>query len=252
MKLLTALFFAVMAALTTVKAADTRCFEIRTYYPHEGKMADLQKRFRDHTTKLFTKHGIEQLGYWVPSAKPDEKLVYVLSYPSREARDASWKAFMSDPEWKEAAKASELNGKLVARVTSVFYNATDYSPAIKASKTEPARIFELRTYIAAEGRLDALNARFRDHTVKLFEKHGYGQIGYWVPMAGQPSATNTLVYILAFKDMDAAKASWDAFRKDPVWSSALKASEEKAGGSLTEKGGVKSEYLLPVDFSQTK
>ena len=126
--------------------------------------------------------------------------------------------------------------------------ATDYSPEIKADK-EGHRVFELRVYTVTPGKLDNLNARFRDHTCKLFEKQGMTNIGYWRPMKDQRGANETLVYILAHKSVDAAKASFDAFRKDPDWIAARKASEEKAGGSLTVKDGVKSTFLKPTDYS---
>ena len=95
-------------------------------------------------------------------------------------------------------------------------------------------------------------ARFRDHTVKLFEKHGMTNIGYWVPAKGQPDADTTLIYLLAHKDRDAAKASFAAFGKDPAWQEARKASEVKGGGPLTIKGGVQSVFLKPVEFSKLK
>src|SRR5262245_50298291 len=78
------------------------------------------------------------------------------------------------------------------------------------------RVFELRTYTAPEGKLDALQARFRDHTRRIFDKHGMTSIGYWVPQDA-PDSQNTLIYILAHKNREAAKASWAAFTADPEW-----------------------------------
>ena len=128
-----------------------------------------------------------------------------------------------------------------------------------APAAEPdTRLFEMRVYYAAEGKLDALNARFRDHTLKLFAKHGITNLPYWTPHADQkgannpPDPENTLIYMVAHKDEAARKASFDAFGKDADWQTARKASEEKAGGSLTVKGGVKSTYLKAVDFSPIK
>jgi hypothetical protein len=110
-------------------AKDSRCFELRTYYAAPGKIEALHARFRDHTTRIFQKHGMSIVGYWVPKDKPDT-LVYVLIHKSREAADASWKAFREDPEWLAARKASETNagGSLTTKVESVFMDATDYSP----------------------------------------------------------------------------------------------------------------------------
>jgi len=114
-------------------AADKpgKVFEMRTYYTEPGKMDDLHKRFRDHTAALFQKHGMELVGFWEPvdeKSGKGEKMVYILAYPSREAAAASWKAFGADPEWKKAREASEKNGKIVAKVESVFLNSLDYSP----------------------------------------------------------------------------------------------------------------------------
>jgi hypothetical protein len=111
--------------------AKERFFEMRTYIAPEGKLDALHARFRDHTNKLFAKHGIEMVGYWTPvdEAKGAKTtLVYILAYPSKEARAASWKAFGADPEWLKAKAASEVNGKLVEKVESVFLKPTDYSP----------------------------------------------------------------------------------------------------------------------------
>jgi len=107
-----------------------RYFEMRKYYAMPGKLADLNARFRDHTCNLFKKHGMETVGFWVPSEGPeaDKVLVYVLAYPSKEAREASWKGVRDDPEWKTAGDASGKNGKLVEKIESTFMRATDYSP----------------------------------------------------------------------------------------------------------------------------
>ncbi|MDZ4848311.1 MAG: NIPSNAP family protein [Pirellulaceae bacterium] len=228
--------------------ADKQVFEMRIYYAAEGKLDALHSRFRDHTVKLFEKHGIKNIGYWAPIENPERKLVYLLAYPSRDARTASWKAFMADPDWQKAYKASEVDGKLVDKVDAKFYSATDYSPLIQASAAGD-RVFELRTYTASPGNLDGLNARFRDHTVKLFEKHGMTNIGYWNLMSDQEGAGNTLMYILAHKSQASAKECFGAFGKDEAWQAARKASEEKAGGSLTIKQGVQSVFMKATDYS---
>ena len=149
--LLTLLTFGLLASTAAAAEPDTRLFEMRVYYAAEGKLDALNARFRDHTLKLFAKHDMTSLGYFVPTKNTENKLVYFLAYANREARDASWKAFQADPDWKAAAKAS-----------------------------------------------------------------------------------------------------FDAFRADPAWVAAKEASEKKAGGSLTIKDGVKSEFLVPTDYSPVK
>jgi len=242
----------IIAVVAADKPEDTRCYEMRVYYAAPGKLDELHARFRNHTCKLFEKHGMVNLGYWVPLDNPDNKLVYILAYPSREAREKSWKEFAADSDWQAAHKASEINGKLVAKAESVFMTATDYSPAIKATKAGEARAFELRTYTAAAGKLDALDARFRDHTIKLFGKHGMENVAYWHLLPDQKGAGETLIYLLAHKSKEAADASFKAFRDDPAWVAARKSSEENAGGSLTAPDGVKSVFMKPTDYSQTK
>jgi hypothetical protein len=241
-----------MAVAAGAAEKDSRVYEMRVYYAADGKLDALHARFRDHTTKLFEKHGMTNIGYWTPLENPERKLIYFLAYPSRQAREKSWQAFIADPAWKAAQKASEVNGKLVDKVESLFLSATDYSPEIKpagkSSKSDD-RVFELRTYTATKDNLGNLNARFRDHTLKLFEKHGMTNVAYWVPLEGQKGADNTLIYILAHKSVDAAKASFDAFRQDLAWIAARKASEEKGGGSLTAKDGVKSVFMKATDYS---
>ena len=112
----------------------------------------------------------------------------------------------------------------------------------------------MRIYKCEPGRLPNLNARFRDHTVSLFARHGMMNIGYWTPMDKEQGAEDTLIYLLAHKSREAADASFKAFRADPEWVAAKEASEKKAGGSLTEGGmaGVESVFMKPTDYSPMK
>lgn len=109
---------------------DTRVFELRTYYANPGKMTALNARFRDHTNKLFEKHGMTIIGFWQPTdpKEAERKLIYILAYPNKAAADRSWKGFKDDPDWQKAKVASEVNGVLVEKVDSVYMNPTDYSP----------------------------------------------------------------------------------------------------------------------------
>jgi hypothetical protein len=132
--LLTLLGLATIASVQTPPstAKNGRVFEMRTYYANPGKLEALHARFREHTTKLFEKHGMTNVGYWVPidgqtGAATGNTLVYILSYPSLEGRKKAWETFQNDPEWKSVKDASEKDGKLVEKVDSVFLSPTDYS-----------------------------------------------------------------------------------------------------------------------------
>jgi hypothetical protein len=117
---------------TSVALAEQagRVFELRTYTAPEGKLPNLQARFRDHTIRIFNKHGMKSVGYWVPQDAPakDNTLVYIISHDSREAAKKNWADFQADPEWKKVAAESQVDGRIVSGVVSVFMDATDYSP----------------------------------------------------------------------------------------------------------------------------
>jgi hypothetical protein len=233
------------------KPSDPRVFEMRIYTTHPGKLEALHKRFRDHTLELFEKHGMANLGYWVsqnPKEEGKDELIFVLAYPSREAREQSWKKFMDDPEWKAAYQASHADGPLVEKVESTFLKTTDYSPVPTPSKAAKNRLFELRIYKASPGNLDKLNARFRNHTLGLFKKHGMSHIAYWVPTDKAQGSDDTLIYIIAHESPEARDRSFAAFREDPNWIAAKSASE--ADGSLTAK--VDSILMIPTDYSPIK
>ena len=116
-----------------IPAESTTVYELRVYHTYEGKLEDLLRRFRDHTMKLFEKHGIKNVAYWLPVDEPlkGKTLIYILEHPSREAATANWKAFQDDPEWQSVRNKSEENGKLVEKVDSTFMALTDFSPRIR-------------------------------------------------------------------------------------------------------------------------
>jgi NIPSNAP protein len=113
-------------------ASAMTVYELRIYHTYEGKLDDLLRRFRDHTTKLFEKHGIKNVAYWTPTDDPQKgkTLVYILAHPSREAATANWKAFQNDPEWQSVRDKSEAKGKIVEKVDSTFMVMTDFSPKL--------------------------------------------------------------------------------------------------------------------------
>jgi len=108
-------------------------YELRVYHCSEGKLPDLLKRFREHTKRIFEKHGMKNIAYWTPMDEPQKSntLIYILAHPSREAAAANWKAFSADPEWQSVQKASEANGKIVEKVDSTFMILTDFSPTLR-------------------------------------------------------------------------------------------------------------------------
>lgn len=109
---------------------DARVFEIRTYTTLPGRLDALNARFRNHTMRIFEKHGMTNIGYWIPQDAPrkDNTLIYIIAHASRAQAVRNWEAFGKDPEWARVAAESEKSGKIVDKIESVFVDATDYSP----------------------------------------------------------------------------------------------------------------------------
>jgi len=246
MKLFLTTLFLLSAFALTAQKLDSRYFELRIYYCNPGRLDALIQRFQNHTTKIFEKHGMENIGYWVPVTNDKNALYYILAFPSKEAREKSWAAFMADPQWKEVQTKSEEDGKIIESIVSVEMKASEIMPKLKPGKGN-GRLFELRTYTCLPGRLPNLTTRFKDHTLKLFEKQGMENLMYFNSVE-KDGAQSKLVYMLAHKNQDEATKSWAAFRADPVWIAARDASEKD--GKIVEK--VESVYLTPLPFSKIK
>jgi hypothetical protein len=250
--LIVALLFGLISP-KLAQAADSKVYELRIYVTNEGKLDALLIRFRDHTCKLFEKHGIENIGYWTPIEEADgskNTLLYMVAHESREAAISNWQSFGSDPEWKTVRKDSEVAGKILAKAPeSIFMTTTEYSPPLKITTSDTPRVFEMRTYTTATGKLESLHQRFKTHTISLFTKHGMSHLAYWTPMDEAKGANSKLIYILSHPSQEAGVAAFQAFRKDPLWITAKADSEKNGSLTLPQPDGVKSVYLKAVNFS---
>lgn len=240
-----------LAVLMAAKSVSADVYELRTYTTNEDKLDNLHARFRDHTMRIFNRHGMKSVGYWVPTEKPKSQntLIYVLKHTSPKSAEASWKAFRSDPEWQKVARESEVDGKILAKAPeSLFMDAADYSPKYKSDKTDDEVVFELRIYRTNKGKLKNLDARFRDHTIGLFAKHGIRSVAYWHPV-NEPDSTDTLIYIIRHDGRDAAKKSWQAFGSDPEWQKVAR--ESQVDGRILRES-PESIYMKATDYSAIK
>jgi hypothetical protein len=252
-------------------------YELRSYVSEPGRQAEVLKLIQNDGVPFMKKHNLTLVGAWTPVNKSDERVFTLLSHKDKASCDAAWAALQNDDAWKAALQKSVVDGKRpVKSFERIFLTPNDYSPAIDV-KSVGNRVFELRSYIASEGRLDALNARFRNHTLKLFEKHGMTNIAYWSVRTGEelpafklleavspiggataeiksdlPATGNSLVYFITHASPEAAQESFKKFGGDEAWVKARKESEAAAGGSLTVDKGVKSLFLTPTDFSPLK
>jgi len=210
------------------------------------------KRFREHTDRLFRKHKMESIGYWLPTdgtAKEKRRFVYILKHPSRYAAYKNWNTFTHDPEWKRGVlEQPEFQRLLSERPTSIFMMPNDYSAKAPTLSTKVGGVYELRTYTAAENKLAMLNARFANHTTKFFLKHGMSNVGYWTPF-DRPESENTLIYLIQHESREKADKNWQAFSQDPNWKKIARDSQRQ--GKLLKRKPERL-YLKPLDFSPAK
>jgi hypothetical protein len=260
---------------TVFASDDSPVYQMRVYQPQAGQQAAALQLITEGIP-LCEKHGIKVPAVMVPVEATDERIFLLFSHLSKATAEVNWEAFHKDQDWVAATSKANTNGPIVTLLGNYYLTGNDYMPELGPSSSKP-RIFELRTYIASTNHLSNLNSRFRDHTVKLFKKHGMtnmlytslatGESATCGPMlkalaavgqdsaeidATEPAQDKTLIYLLAHDSVDAAKESFGKFRTDPEWTTAMKASETKAGGPLTVKNGVKSLFLKAADCSHLK
>lgn len=278
-RIFTMLFAVASIAMNAISQdSSSTIYELRSYVSEPGRQADVLKLIEGGGMTFMKKHQLNLVAAWVPADVKDERVFTLVSHQSKASCDASWTAFQNDSAWKEVVQKSVVDGKKpVKSIERVFLSVNDYSPSLNM-KPAGERVFELRTYIASKGNLAGLNARFRNHTLKLFEKHGMTNIMYWSALEGEPltcgklleavspigkadakidvnapAAGNSLIYFIAHASEEAAKESFGKFRVDPVWEKVRSESEANAGGmSLTAEGGVKSLFLKATSFSPLK
>lgn len=253
-------------------AADEKAgklYELRIYRTNPGKLPDLHARFRDHTMRLFEKHGMENIIYWTVSEGArgeedfqDNLLVYIIAHKDQASRDASWEAFINDPEWKRVAAKSEENGKILAEPPrSILMRETDFSPADEEPNKDsdaPVRLFELRQYNVGAEALPSTVDRFASGEKDLFTKHGMETVKFWT--ATDDSA---FIYLLAHKDRETSRESWQGFFPEfREFLNEYNARNEGQGGQgrggRGGRGGGEGpppfeiRFLVPTDYSPRK
>lgn len=250
-------FTAGVSADEATPKPEGKLYELRFYTTLPGKLPDLHARFRDHTMKLFEKHGMENIIYWNVSEgtkqdgdDKDNMMIYVIAHKDEAAREASWQGFLSDPDWKAAAAKSEENGKILAKAPeAILMREVDFSAAdepVNKDSDAPARLWELRQYNDGPERVPHTVDRFASGEDKIFSKHGMQTVKFWTA-----TDNSAFIYLLAHKDREAANASWKGFMSDfPKFMSEYRASHPDAliGGGK----GNDVRFLIPTDYSPRK
>lgn len=255
--LVASLAAAAMASLATAQspapsanpAREARTFELRTYYAAEGQLDALNARFRDPALRLFQKHGMTPIGFWVPEGNPDNKLIFLLAYASRSDRDAAWKSLAGDPEWVRARKATDRGGKLVKYIEEEFLVPTDYSPVVVANQAETPRTFELRVSTVRASDIGQIHALLRSGGVEELKEQGLTPVGFFTLDNPRAGPDVTLVSLLA-RTGEPVRARKPA---DPVLLIALgQPAMKPTSGTIAATDGKKSEILRPTDYSPLK
>ena len=220
-------------------------FELRIYAAAEDRLGHLIKRFREHTDRLFRKHKMEPIAYWLPTdgtAKEKRRFVYILKHPSRYAAYKNWNGFTHDPEWKRGVlEQPEFQRLLSKRPESIFLTPKQFRNASTPS-TKPG-IYELRIHTAAKGQLVTLQKSHRQQVVGLHLKYGIRDIGSWFAY-DRPESENTLYTLLRHTARKQADLNWKALESDPMWK------KVGANGKLIQK--TERLYLKPLEFSPLK
>jgi hypothetical protein len=243
------------AALREQAAETVRTYQLRTYYTAPGKLPVLLNRFATVNVPLYEKLGIRLEGAWVPLEPDDagDRLVYLVSFLNRADADAAWVGFNNNQTWiQAAAEEKAAHGTVVERSEFLYLQPTNYTPkpqAVAAQTGRPGHVYEMRIYTASPGKLEALNTRFKNHTLGLFTRHGMTNVLYAEPLPGQPGAGDTLIYFLAYPDRDRATEAWKAFQADPEWQ---KVRNDSQADGVKLAAGVKSIFLKPAIFSPMK
>jgi len=223
-------------------------YELRTYIAARDRFEHLVKRFREHTDRLFRKHNMEPVGYWVPTEGPSiskRTFVYVLKHQSRYDAWKNWVAFTNNREWQRVLDQPVFKGLLIGKPESVFLKLTDFSDKVRNKIEKPGGVFELRTYTAAKGKLTALNSRFRNHTARIFTRHGMKNVAYWTPF-DSPDSSSQLTYLLHHSNRAQADMSWKSFADDTEWKKVAK--ESQRNGKLLA-GPPQRLFLRSLEFS---
>ncbi|MCY2981753.1 MAG: NIPSNAP family protein [Planctomycetota bacterium] len=236
---------------------DGKLYELRFYTTNPGKLPDLHARFRDHTMKLFEKHGMENIIYWNVidgAAKSDDDkdnmLIYIIAHKDEAAKDASWKAFIADPDWKAAAAKSEEKGKILAKAPSaIFMRETDFSAIdepVNKNSDAPARLWELRQYNDGPERVPHTVDRFGSGEKEIFTKHGMQTVKFWTA-----TDNSAFIYLLAHKDKASSDESWKGFRSEfPEFMKKYRDSHPNLPAGRGSGNDVR--FLVPTDYSPRK
>ena len=191
-------------------------YELRIYSATEGRFGNLIERFREHTDRLFKKHGLQVVGYWTPTEGPSKKrrrFIYVLKHNSRYDAYLNWVSFSNDKEWERVLDQPKFQGLLALKPESLFMQASEFSGMIDDNKITPGGIYELRTYVANPGKLKSAEEKYTKNIVNLLQRHGIKDLFGWRAF-DLPESKNTFIRLLHHPSEKEAVLNWKSFIND--------------------------------------
>ncbi len=236
-------------ASTMIASAAENYHEIRIYTVTSNKMGGVMERFRETVDPVRRKHGITTLGYWSePGSTNGGAFVYLMTAASKEELQKQEQEFGADPQFKEGyAFSNKKHGKTVEKIVSLPLTM-DATAKFDFTSAKTPRAFDLRIYSVLPGKLEAFRARWRDHAVPIYERHGLHSVGWWVSDKKDAEDHDQFVCLLAGESIPAILSSIREFHQDAAWIRVEK--ETEAGGKL--RSGVTGFKLTPTDFSALK
>ncbi len=236
--------------LATAARAETPAvphyFELRLYTVTSNKLDGVMERFRDTVEPVRRRHGIQTVGYWsAPGTTNSGTFAYLMAAASKEELQNQEKIFGADPEFQKGyAVSNQKHGKTVDRIVALPL-AVDATAKFDFAASVKPRAFDLRVYSVLPGKLDAFRARWRDHAVPIYERHGLHSVGWWVAEKKDPDGHDQFVCLLAGQSVESIKNSISKFHQDPEWQRVE--NETEKDGKL--RSGVDALKLLPTNFS---
>ena len=240
---------AVCCWTTAASAADHRYYELRLYTVTSNKMDGVIERFRDTVEPVRRKHGITTVGYWSASGTTNGgTFAYLMAAASKEELQKQEKAFGTDSQFKEGYAASNAkHGKTVEKIVSLPLTV-DATAKFDFGASAKPRVFDLRIYSVAPGKLEAFRNRWWNFAVPIYERHGLHSLGWWVAEKKDADGHDQFVGLFAGASLDAIQKSIGAFHQDAEWLRIEK--ETETDGKL--RSGVQAFKMTPADFSSLK
>jgi len=215
---------------------------MRVYVTSPGGLVSLNENFAKTTIPLFNRHGIRSFGYWTEEIGTNNRLVYIVEFDDFRHREEAWASFRGDVDWQAHMRSlNQIGPPVVQRIYNTILVPTVYSP--NSPKGGNGLVYELRQYDTDPGHIPALNERFSNVTLRLFETYGIYNIGYWTEDIG---VSNRLDYILAYESLQQRQAAWAAFGQDPEWQETIRKCRE-LGRPIVNT--VHNSILRPTDYS---